>query len=192
MKKILSLFMAFLIILSILVGCSGGGNDKSEQEQTSDISDNLNDSSEEIPVESSINMSLNSSYNYSNINTTTVSGDDGFALTKENAENGKGTNVIINDINTTLGDWYGKTHQTSLFAEKETYYYIENDFGFVGKLEKSVIIFGDGGIYPKKWSCFIPMTAITTPFTQAKCPLTKTEPLPLNLKVRYMQNRLNI
>jgi hypothetical protein len=73
MKKILSLFMAFLIILSILVGCSGGGNDKSEQEQTSDISDNLNDSSEEIPVESSINMSLNSSYNYSNINTTTVS-----------------------------------------------------------------------------------------------------------------------
>lgn len=154
MKKILSLFMAFLIILSILVGCSGGGNDKSEQEQTSDISDNLNDSSEEIPVESSINMSLNSSYNYSNINTTTVSGDDGFALTKENAENGKGTNVIINDINTTLGDWYGKTHQTSLFAEKETYYYIENDFGFVGKLEKSVIIFGDGGIYPEKVELF--------------------------------------
>ncbi|NCA67548.1 MAG: DUF4434 domain-containing protein, partial [Clostridia bacterium] len=150
MKKVVLTILLSAFTVPFLVCCADRGLTESKaNESTEDnsiIQDISSENSEETQTPYRTDLSVGSFYNYSNINSCTVYGDDGGKLTDGF---GDGCNVIINDIDGTFGDWYGKTHTTSLFAEKSPYFYIENDFGFPSLLETSSIVFGEDGILPE-------------------------------------------
>ncbi|MDD4124910.1 MAG: DUF4434 domain-containing protein [Eubacteriales bacterium] len=155
MKRALLLILLSAFAVPLLVCCANGGIAESEADKSardnSESDDNSAENSEEALTPMKTDLSAGAFYNYSNINSCTVYGDDGGRLTDGN---GEGCGVIIKDIEKSFGDWYGKSHATSLFAEKSPYFYIENDFGFPALLESSSIVFGGDGIMPERVELF--------------------------------------
>ncbi len=151
MKKaiILLLFSAFALPF-LACGKSGLPTESSYGGSGEESSGIPGDSSDE-PTPYGIDLAEGSFYNYGNINACAVYGDNGGRLTDGS---GEGCDVIISDVDGTFGDWYGKTHATTLFAGKEPYFYIEDDFGFPSLVESSSIAFGVDGVIPERVELF--------------------------------------
>lgn len=137
-RKLLALFLCAALLCSI-VSCVPNATGSDNNSEVSAMNDKQ------------VNLSLDTFYGFSFTDALEVKNDNGKVLT-----NGETASILckVKDVPLTHGDWFGGSHTTSLFAEKEGSYYLKNDFGFIVSLEKSSLSFGKDKDIPERVELF--------------------------------------
>ena len=100
-----------------------------------------------------VDLSENREYTFSGSKSLLIGENDGVRLTAKG--NTDPVVCTLTDVPLTFGDWYGNTHETSLFEEKEGCWYVCSDFGFPAEAESFSVTFSAEYAVPERVEVYL-------------------------------------